>query len=157
MSQISKISRGWYHRFQRFQWCPNFQVRCHIFHRCQIDYVTDFKIQGCLKDCLKDVILLMSQNSQRCHRWQRDNITKMSNSKIVYIYAAVQKRVMKSWPAPFMSLERGIELFTLWMVFRNFISGNPYERVSRLCDQLKVSRKIFKDERNTSGSSAPFP
>ena len=47
-----KISRGWCHRFQRFQWCPNFQGRCHIFHRCQIDYVTDFKIQRCLKDDL---------------------------------------------------------------------------------------------------------
>ena len=44
------------------------QERFHRFHRCQIDYVTNLKIQRCLKDDLKDVTLMMSQNSQRCHR-----------------------------------------------------------------------------------------
>ena len=96
----SKISRGWCHRFQRFPkddvtdfkdfndvpWMTSQfsnmlqmrQERFHRFHRCQIDYVTNLKIQRCLKDDLKDVTLMMSQNSQRCHRWQKDDITKMS-------------------------------------------------------------------------------
>ena len=173
----SKMSYGWCHRFQRFHkddvtdfkdlndvpWMMSQfsnmlqmrQERCHRFQRCQIDLSQISKF----KDVSRMIWKMLHWWCYRIHRDVTDDkriiLQRCLNSKIVYSCSCA--KAVKSWPAPFMRLERGNELFTLCTVFQNFISGNLYERISRLCDQLKVSRKIFKDERNTSGNSATFP